>query len=478
MGKKGGLKSTVSLLDFADFERIHEASLKILQETGIVFQCDEAVELFKKHGAKAQGQRVYIPKNLVDKAVANLKRTYVLEGRNQERDVVIGEDFAVQPNAGAVYVQDLDNGRRLATIEDYGNIMRLSQASKVINLVGAHPLNPSNVPDEYKHLYMCYEVIKNSDKPALGWCMSKQHAKEYLDMLEISMGRVPEEAKGKQYSNVSVNPLSPLSWAKETCETIMEYGRRGQGIYFLPCIMAGLTGPMKPLGMMVLQNTEILSGIVFSYLLNPETPVVYSPSSSVGYMKRASYITGSPEMMMINGPLLQMGHDYYHMPTRCMCGMTDAKVPDAQGGLETMQNVMMGIFSGADIINECLGVLDAIMTTSYEKHIIDEEIIARCLYIKEGIDTSEEALSVDVIQEVGPGGSYLTHINTFEHFKETFSNSISECENYNDWHAEGAFDIVERANKRYKEILDAAPETLLDSEIDKEVKKYMEKIMS
>ena len=133
-----------------------------------------------------------------------------------------------------------------------------------------------------------------------------------------------------------------IAWSLlEMCIRDRAYGNRGQGLYLLPCIMAGLTGPMKPFGMMVLQNTEILSGIVFSYLLNPATPIVSSPSSSVGYMKRASYITGTPEMMMINGPLLQMAHDYYHMPTRCMCGMTDAKIPDAQAGLETMQNLSL-----------------------------------------------------------------------------------------------------------------------------------------
>ena len=127
-----------------------------------------------------------------------------------------------------------------------------------------------------------------------------------------------------------------------------------------------------------------------------------------------------------------------------MCGMTDAKVPDMQAGLETMQNVMIAVLSGVDIINECLGVLDAIMTVSYEKHIIDEEIIKRCLYIKDGIDTSDEALSVDVINEVDPGGTYLTHPDTFMHFKDSYKNDISECEGYNDWYQDGAFDIAER----------------------------------
>ncbi len=477
MNLKRGLLSTINFLEEKDYGRIHDASLKILAETGVVFQHDGAVELLKKHGARTNGHRVYITRQMVDDATSTLARTYRFGSRNPEREVTVGEDFCVQPNAGAVYIQDLDHGRRLATIEDYGNMMKLAQRSDIINLVGAHPLNPSDVPDEYKHLYMGYEVLKNSDKPVLGWAMNGQHAKEYLNMIQISMGDTPESETGKQYANFSANPLSPLTWSKETLDSIIEYSSRGQGVYLLPCIMAGLTGPMKPMGTIVLQNTEILSGIVLCHVINPETPIVYTPSSTSGYMKKASYITGTPDMMMINAPLLMMAHEFYNMPTRCMCGMTDAKIPDMQAGLETMQNVMLAILSDVDIINECLGVLDAIMTISYEKHIIDEEIIKRCLYIKGGIDTSDEAMSIDVIQEVGPGGTFLTHSDTFVHFKEVFTNDISECEGYADWYEEGAYDIAERANQKFKEILAEAPETLLDSYTDKVLRAYMDKIM-
>lgn len=474
---KNGLFSTIRFIEERDYDRIHQASLKILEETGVVFQSDEAVEIFKKHGAKVDGQRVYISKEMVDQAVSTLVRTYKMQSRNPEKTVTVGEDFCVQPNAGAVYIQDLDHGKRLATIEDYGNMMRLAQASDIINLVGAHPLNPSDVPDEFKHLYMGYEILKNSDKPALGWAMSGKDAKEYLDMIQISMGMAPGQETDIQYANFSANPLSPLSWAKDTLDSLTEYSKRGQGVYLLPCIMAGLTGPMRPFGMMVLQNAEVLSGIVYCHLINPNVPVVYTPSSSAGYMKRASYITGTPDMSLINAPLLLMAHEYYHMPSRCMCGMTDAKVPDMQAGLETMQNVLMAVFAEVDIINECLGVLDAIMTVSYEKHIVDEEIIKRCLYMKQGVDLSDEAMSVDVIQEVGPGGTYLTHPDTFTHFKETFTNDISECEGYLDWKNDGEQDVIQRANKRYKEILAAAPATLLDETTDKDLQAYMKKAM-
>lgn len=476
MSKKG-LYSTLRFIEDRDYGRIHEASIDILENTGVIFQHDEAIEIFRKHGAKVDGHRVYITRAMVDKALKALPRTYKFCSRNPERTVEIGKDFAVQPNAGAIFIQDQDHGRRLATIEDYGNMMKLAQASDIINLAGAHPLNPSDVPEEFKHLYMCYETLKNSDMPALGFTMDQKNSKEFLDMIQISMGMAPGEETDIQYSNFSANPLSPLAWAHDTLGSMIEYAKRGQGVYLLPCIMAGISGPMRPMGMLALQNTEVLSGIVLMNLINEKAPIVYTPSSTVGYMKKGTYTTGTPDMSLINIPLLLMAHDFYHIPSRCMCGMTDAKTPDMQAGLETMQNVMMAIFAEVDIINECLGVLDAIMTVSYEKHIIDEEIIKRALYLKQGIETDDDAMSVDVIKEVGPRGSYLEHEDTFEHYREVYNNDISECDSYDDWIDSSSLDIVQRANAKYKEILAAAPDTLLDAETDKDLRAYMAKVM-
>lgn len=474
---KSGLDSTLRFIETKDYERIHEASLKILAETGVIFESEAALTIFKKHGAKVEGQTVFLGKELVEDALKELARTYTFTARNPDKSVVVGQDLLVQPNAGAVYIQDLDKGRRLATIEDYGNIMKLAQSSEVANLAGAHPVNPSDVPDDYKHLYMCYEVLKNTDMPVLGFCMTGRQADQYLDMVEIAFGGDRQYLSGVQYANVSVNPLSPLKWATDSLETIMAYSRRGQGVYLLPCIMAGISGPIHPFGTILLQNVEILSGIVLTKLVNPTTPVVYTPSSTMGYMKKASYITGTPEMMLVNVPLLQMAHDYYHLPTRCMCGMTDAKVPDGQAALETMQNLMMGILGGADILLECLGVLDAIMTTSYEKHIIDEEIIARIKCIRQGIDRSDAALSVDSIQEVAHHGSYLMHHDTVAHCRDTFANTVSECESYDEWQENGAYDIAERANQIYKRRLAEAPPSFLTAEQENDLRRYMDKII-
>ena len=186
-----------------------------------------------------------------------------------------------------------------------------------------------------------------------------------------------------------------------------------------------MTGPVSLFGTTVQQNAEFLAGLVLLQLINPGNPVVYCPASTVANMKNASYITGPPEAFLINTANLQMALDFYKLPTRVMCGMTDSKRVDYQAGYETMQNMMMGMLSGAHIIHECLGVLDSIMCTSYEKFVIDEELLSRIMRISKGLDTSDEAMSLDVIRDVAKGGEYLTHDNTFEHVRDFWNPILS-----------------------------------------------------
>ena len=466
------LRHKLEVLETEDYLRIHEASVKILGETGVVMQSAAAVEVCRAHGAKVDGQLVRFSRQMVDDALSNCQSRYRWQARNEVRSVTVGEGFLVQPNAGPVYIQDLDHGRRLGTIKDYANIMKLCQNSDVINLVGAHPVNPSDIADREKHLHMMFQVMKNSDKPVLGYVCQGSQAKQMLDLLELSFGQ-DDYLLDHHCAGVSVNPLSPLAWAEDTLDTLMAYAKRNQAVFLLPCIMAGVSGPVSLLGTAVLQNTEILSGIILAKLVNPTAPVVYSPASSVAYMKKASYITGTPEGMLVNIANLQMAREFYHLPTRTMCGMTDAKTVDCQAGYETMQNLMMGMLGGAHIIVECLGVLDAIMTTSYEKFIIDEEIIRRVKRISEGIDTSDQALSLDLIQEVGPGGSYLVHPNTYDHFRDYWLPTVSDWESYPDWQQTGEEDVVVRANRKFKQILANTPETLLDAAVEKALTEYI-----
>lgn len=453
-----------------DCQRIHEASLKILRETGVAFHSQEAIELFKKHGARVNGEIVYIDAPMVEKALTTCPEKFRWHARNDEKSVTVGDGILVQPNIGPVYIEDTEQGRRMATLKDLANIVKLCQASDVIDLNGSVPVDPGDVAGEKKYYHIMYEILKHTDKPIIGACVTGPEARKMLEMAEIAMG---EGSLERPSVGVLVNSLTPLGYAPETIESIMEYSKLKQVILLAPCIMAGVSGPVSLMGTAVLQNVELLAGIVLTQLINPGTPVVYATASTVGYMKNASYAAGSPEAMLINTPNIQMGLDFYHLPTRTMCGINHAKTLDCQAGYETMMSLMMGLMSGAHIFVQCLGVLDAIMTTSYEKLIIDEELVRRVKRIRQGVDISDQALAVDVIQEVGLGGTYLTHESTFMGFRNIWTPTVSNWDSYPDWLAQGAEDVVKTAHKKYKEILASAPESLLDPEVDKALKFYL-----
>lgn len=469
-------KPRLEVLSQEALTRIHEASLKILNETGMVFHSTEAVEICKKHGARADGKTVYFSPKMVETALESCPEKFVWQARNKANSVTVGEGCLVQPNAGPVYVHDMERGRRPATLEDFRNIQKICQDSEIVQLVGSTPIDPCDVDPDKKHLHIMYEILKHTDKPLIGYTSEKHQVKQMMEMLEIVLGD-KISLRENHYIGVAVNPLSPLAFAPDALETIIEYAEKNQIIFFPPAIMAGVCGPMGLFGTIVLQNTEVLGGLTLTQLINPGTPVVYTAAATASYMKRANYNTGAPELPLIHAAGLKMGRDFYHLPTRSLCGMTEAKTVGCQAGYETMQSLMASMLAGANILVECLGVIDSIMTTSYEKIIIDQELISRVIRITEGIDTSDEVLSqaLDVIKEVGPSGNYLTHPDTLENFRSNWLPKVSDWETYDQWKEKGCQDIVSAANKKYKEILANAPDMLIQPELDSVLKNYLER---
>ena len=469
------LKSRLNVISKTDMEWIHEASLKILAETGIVFHSEDALTICKNHGARVNGKTVFFPKKLIRQVLESAPKTFRWKARNEDQSVAVGdpeEKLLLQPNSGPVFIQDLDHGRRTATIEDFANIIKLCQASDIVNLIGSFPVDPADLNPDQKHLYMMYEILKNTDKPLIGFETDGPKARQALDMVAIAMGQ-KDFLRKHHCVGIAVCPLSPLSYRPSTCETIIEYARQNQVIFFTAAIMAGFSGPISLFGTTILHNAEVLAGIALAQLVNPGNPVVYSIGSTVANMKNGNFITGSPEMMIIHLAAMQMGLEYYRLPTRTMCGMTDSKIIDCQAGYETMQNLMAGILGGAHMIFECLGVLDAIMTTSYEKLMIDLEIIGRILRLREGLDTSGKEQTLESIQKIGHESGYIDHADTLANFRHRWRPTLSEWGTYEDWQMSGSQDVAARANRQYKEILESAPSSLIDPEMDKALQAYI-----
>ncbi len=466
------LHTKLEILSLEHLTRVHEASLEILKHTGVVFKCPEALEIFRKNGARVENDTVFLDPRMVESAIEQAPSTFHWEARNPDHAVTLGKGFAVQPNGGVVDIQDEDRGRRPALLEDFANIQKLCQASEVVSLVGSFPVEPRDVSPEEKHLQVTYAVLKHTDKPVISYCSYKRQVNQMMDMVEIAMG-------GRGYLEnhyavaVSINPLSPLKFSTDAAESMLAFARRRQPVLVLSCVMAGVSGPIHPLGVVVQQNAEILAGLTLVQLVTPGNPVVYCPASTAANMKIASYVTGPPEAFLINTANLQLALDLYHLPTRTMCGMTDSKRVDCQAGYETMQNLMMGMLSGAHIIHECLGVLDSIMCTSYEKFIIDEELISRVMRISRGLEFTPEALSLDIIRDVDHGGDYLLHDSTFTHARDFWAPTVSVWEPFGTWEKQGREDALTRANHRYRAILEKAPDSLLDAALEADLQTYM-----
>jgi trimethylamine--corrinoid protein Co-methyltransferase len=454
---------------------IHSASLKILKETGVVLHCEEALEICKRKGAKVNGKIAYFPPKMVNQALEDAPETFRWQARNDDHSVTVGdknERLLFQPNGGPVFIQDLDNGRRKATLEDFGNVIKLCHASDVVSLIGSFPVDPSDVGIDDKHLYMLHEILKNTDKPVIAFETSGPKIRQMLKMVELVLG-----SKNVLQSNhcvgVAACPLSPLAFEPASCETIIEFARQNQIIFFTAAIMGGFSGPISLIGTVIQQNAEILAGIILAQLVNPGNPVVYSNGSAVANMKNGNFTTGSPEMMLIHIAGMQMSLDRYHLPTRSMCGMTDSKIIDYQAGYETMQNLVMAALGGTHWAFECIGVLDSIMTTSYEKVVIDLELLSRIMRIRQGMDTSSKEQALKVIQEIGHQTLHVTHPDTLAHFRRRWLPELSDWESYESWQETGSADVAARANRKYKEILENAPETLIDPAVEKALQDYI-----
>jgi trimethylamine--corrinoid protein Co-methyltransferase len=298
-----------------------------------------------------------------------------------------------------------------------------------------------------------------------------------FEMFEIAKG---EKGYLKDHPSIyaSINPLSPLAYDTIPTETIMTYARHGQPVTVLCCALAGISAPMSLMGTAVMQNAEILSGLVLTQLVNPGVPFIYAPASSVPNMQTGQYVTGSPESNVINMANIQLARQMYHLPTRTMAGLTDAKTIDAQAGFETMQNLFQCMMGGTSIINECLGVMDSIMTNSYEKFILDEEMIARILRFMEGMTGPNQDTSVDVIKEVGPRGSFLSHMSTMKICRNAWRPTVSSWDNFDRWQGNGSEDVTMAAAEKYKKILASAPQSTLDAQAEKELAAFVQRSRS
>ena len=460
-----------------DIEIIHENSLKVLERYGLEFNHPEAVEALERAGAEVVDREtslVRLPRELVMASIAKAPAAFPMQARNHAHDVIVGGDYMVcAPMYGSPFVHDLDSGkRRDARLADFQNFARLAHMTPQIHNTGGTLVEPEDIDLDTRHLDMVYSLVKYSDKSFMGSVTSAANARDTIEMAAILFGG--KEAIAEKPAVISViNVNSPRRYDTRMLESMLEYVKARQPVLVTPFSSAGAMSPAAMGGTLVQVNAEVLAGITLAQVVNPGTPVVYGAFLMITDMQSGSPALGTPETaagLFVNAQLARR----YHLPFRSGGGLNCSKLADAQAAYEAMMTMWPTYLAGANFVLHAAGWLEAGLVSSYEKFVIDVEVLRMMERFLQGIPLDEEGLAMDTLDEVGPGGHFLGAAHTLRHYRTAFYRPIiSDLMAFERWQQKGSKSAVQRANELCKKWLAEYQAPPLDAGIDEALCDYV-----
>ncbi len=421
-----------------DIEKIHQASMAILSRGGIIFNDNESIEIFKKHGVKVEGKTVYLTEEQVMNAIGQAPSSFTVKALNPEKNVALGgPDYVLAPGYGPPFITLPGGQQREGLFSDYENFVKLVHTSKTLNMNGFMMVEPSDCDVRSSHLDMFLSGLFGCDKPLMGTPLSRQAAKDCVDLLAVAYGG--HDKLMDHPATVSLcNSLSPMQFSEEMASSIIELARGGQAVCVAALIMAGSSGPITIPGVLALQNAEVLAGLTLAQLVRPGAPVIYGGTSSAMDLKSGALSLGAPEASIFISMTSQLAQ-HYKLPGRGGGALTDSLVLDTQAGAESAITLLNAINCGMNFIMHSTGIMGGYISISMEKYIMDEELaaIVKRMITPETFD--EETIDVDSILRVGHGGHYLTEKKTFKLCRKlTFQTDVLNRANYEVWTNNGS----------------------------------------
>ena len=471
------LAAQLKVLSPEDMNMIHEKVLELLGKKGIVFQSDDAVETFRRHGAKTEDHTVYIPKEIVEKALKQCPSSFLLEAMDPKYNVTVGEGLLIHPAGGEVFIEDYNQGRRAPTLKDFANLQKLYQACENIDIGGYQPLSPGNVAEEVKGLYCMLQSFRHCSKPLLSPMEldTVKQKEECLEIFNVAYGK-ENYIENHYLTWHAVCPNSPYFYSDFACEGIKVYAEHHQPVIIVSAPMTGITSPVYLLSAVILSLAEMIAGLVYAQLITSGVPVVLSASLTYGNMRYATWECAAPDTALMLCASIQMFRDFYRLPARAQTGVTSAKCIDYQAGMETMQSLLTSALAGVNLTSQSVGTLANLMTTSLEKTVLDDELIGRVRYILKGMDTSTQAAGMEDLMKAEPCQDFMTAESTLLHFRDGWQPTVSDWRSSESWEQDGRKDAAAAAHEKVEKILGEAPETLLSEDQEKDLLRYIHTI--
>ena len=470
------IRSRIEVLDEKDIERLHQATLEVLATVGCRLPHKRVLDLMRQAGAEVDyaAATVRLPPDLVEKAIRETAPRSSLRPNNGTfRPVPIRRGgFRIGPGNQANIIDYQATYRRQGTTQDV--IKGIVLCNELPYIASCMPLvTPADVPAFMGDLCGYYLCTLYSKKPYSVYIITPETARQILRIWEI-VRHEPARAADRPYVGYLLEPNGSLSYDDFSLEMALIFAEAGHRIYLGPMAMAGLDAPVTLAGTLVIQNADNLIGVVLCYLLG--VPGSWSGSAHTVDLRHGLCSFGSPNQVLLGLATTQLGH-YYGFDVGVNSALTDACVPDFQGGFEKGMSAIVALLSGAEGVG-AQGIVGADQGTSFEQLVIDNEWASAIDHIfRLGLEVNEETLAVEVIKKVGIGGNYLAEEHTVRHMRQTYwPATIFNQASWEAWMRDGGQDVYAKAHEKVQEILAAhyPPQPLLRSEVIRELDALIE----
>ncbi|MCL0060953.1 trimethylamine methyltransferase family protein [Dehalococcoidia bacterium] len=455
MIRKGLSGGSFKPLTEESIRKIHHTAMRVIEEVGFEVNSESALKLFEGAGARVdwEKQLARLPQERVMELIETAPSEINLCGRDEKHDILLGGKRVYAGTGGtALYIYHPDTGQKqLATLNDLKRIARLVDGLDNIHLFML-PTYPSELPVEQVDVNRFFAGLDNTTKHVMGGVYTLDGVKQVIRMAEIVSGS-SESLRRRPLVSMIACSISPLKMDKEYGDLLVTIAGAGIPLVCPAEPLCGATSPVTLAGNLVIQTVDSLMGVMLTQIINPGSPVIFGSVASSTDLRDLKYLAGSVEMGLLNAAGAQMAH-FYKLPFYATGGMTDSKVLDSQSGYESAISGLLCALAGANFIHDAAGLMEFALTVSYEKFVIDNEILGMVMRAVEGIKVNDETLAFDLIKQVGPGGNFVTAKHTRRLMRsEHYQPSLSDRNSRQDWEAKGERLTWQRAAERVEEIM-------------------------
>jgi trimethylamine--corrinoid protein Co-methyltransferase len=458
----------LTVLTKQEVEGIHQATLRILEETGVRLNQTEGRDILTGAGARVEGDRILLPGTLVERELNKCPRQVTICGRDGESKVLGDGSLNWHNLGGARDVYDPSTGkRRGALISDVRDSTRLLDALE--NATTITPFfTPQDVPGELMSLSMYRHALGGTTKPLHGPGVQTSAEVCYAVRLAEVIGAP------RQILSLSVSPVSPLFFPDDVVEAIIAIARLGIAFAPLPCPTAGTTAPFSLAGALTQQNAEVLASVVLAQLVQPGLPIVYCGRLAMMEPRTGISVWGGVEMGLASAGTVQIGH-HYGLPVNVYGFSTNSHVLDIQSGFERGLNAAIPALAGADELSG-IGEMEAGVMGSYAQMVCDDEMAGSVKRLRRGISAEEQALAVEVVADVMRGSHNFLgqkHTRQYLHSGEIQLTQLAERGTWEGWERSDRANMAERAQAEAERLLKEHQVPALEAEQDKELNTIM-----